>query len=244
MPLHDWTRVPSGIFHHFHQRWASAQCDALNGGLLPRGYYALLEQVAGGPIPDLLSFQHLPKSHIPPNGNGVALLDVPPRTRFIQSAQPEQFAAKANRVTIRHPLGNVVAVLEVVSPGNKESRHAVRAFVEKAVAFLNSGIHLSVIDLFPPTQRDPQGIHKAIWDEIRDEPFELPSDKPLTLVAYDALPIKTAYIEPVAVGDTLPDLPLFLEPGKHVLVPLEATYMTTWSLCPAPMREMVGGGVR
>ena len=68
-----------------------------------------------------------------------------------------------------------------------------------------------MIDLFPPTKRDPEGIHKAIWDEFEEEEFELPADKPLVLVAYDAGPPTVAFVEPVAVGDRLPDMPLFLQ---------------------------------
>jgi hypothetical protein len=242
MPVHDWTRVTAGIFHHFHHGWTAALSNAFNGGLLPPGYYALSEKVAGGPIPDVLTFQHgQSPSPSPPrsNGNGNTAVMTPPRTRFVRMAEPEQYAAKANRIAIRHPLGQVVAVLEIVSPGNKESRHALRAFVEKSVEFLRQGIHLLVIDLFPPTPRDPQGIHKAIWDEVRDEPFELPADKPLTLVAYAATAVKTAYIEPVAVGDALPDMPLFLTPEMYVAVPLEATYCATWSACPAPVKALL-----
>ena len=87
-------------------------------------------------------------------------------------------------MAIRHRLGDLVAVIEVVSPGNKSSRAAIRSFVDKAVAFLRQGVHLLIIDLFPPTPRDPQGMHPLIWDEIVEEPFELPADKPLTLAAY------------------------------------------------------------
>jgi hypothetical protein len=35
MPIHDWTRVSAGIFHHFHQKWVGTIADALNEGLLP-----------------------------------------------------------------------------------------------------------------------------------------------------------------------------------------------------------------
>jgi hypothetical protein len=104
-------------------------------------------------------------------------------------------------------------------------------------------VNLLLIDLFPPTSRDPQGIHKVIWDEIREEPFELPTDKPLTVVAYRALPAKAAYVEPVAVGDPLPSLPIFLEGTKHVPAPLEASYMVTWEKCPAPFREAIESGL-
>jgi hypothetical protein len=33
---------------------------------------------------------------------------------------------------MRHGRGKVVAIIEIVSPGNKESRNAIRSFVEKA----------------------------------------------------------------------------------------------------------------
>lgn len=152
-----------------------------------------------------------------------------------------RYAQKANRISIRHPLGEVVAVIEIVSPGNKDSRHSLRSFVEKAVAFLRNGIHLLIVDLFPPSARDPQGIHKAIWDELADDPFELPAGKPLTLVSYQTGDGITAHIEPLSVGDPLPDMPLFLTPREHILVPLEATYAATWAACPEPIRELVEG---
>jgi hypothetical protein len=144
-----------------------------------------------------------------------------------------------NRVAIRNPLGEVVSVIEIVSPGNKGSRAASRTFVEKAVDFLIHGVHLLVIDLFPPTDRDPQGLHKAIWDEIHEEPFELPSDKRLTVASYSAGLEKVAYVEPIAVGDILPDMPLFLEPEKYVPAPLEATYEATWASCPDPLKDLL-----
>jgi len=130
-------------------------------------------------------------------------------------------------------------VIEIVSPGNKASRHALRSFVDKAYELLQQGINLLIVDLFPPSARDPQGIHKAIWDEIRDEPFQLPPDKALTVAAYSAGDPKRAYVEPVAVGDPLPGLPIFLDPDTYVPAPLEATYQATWAKCPDALREAV-----
>lgn len=223
MPIHDWARVPAGLFHHFHQRWAAAICDALNAGRLPDGSYALLEQHSGA----------LPLG-------ALAVAERPPNTRFVsQSAEEDLYAAKADRIAVRHPLGDIVAVIEIVSPGNKNSRHAIRSFTEKALDLLSNGIDLLIIDLLPPSKRDPQGIHKVIWDEILEEPFELPVDKGLTLAAYAAGERKKAYVEPVAVGDTLPDMPLFLDPSIYVPAPLETTYLSTWESCPQPFRELV-----
>jgi hypothetical protein len=46
MPMHNWKRVPATIYHHFHQQWTVAVCNALNSGMLPDGYSALVEQYA------------------------------------------------------------------------------------------------------------------------------------------------------------------------------------------------------
>jgi hypothetical protein len=135
-----------------------------------------------------------------------------------------------------------VAVVEIVSPGNKASTSELRAFVEKTADLIQQGVNVLVIDLFPPTKRDPQGLHKAIWDVFEDEDFTLPPDKPLTLVSYDAGPVNTAYIEPVAVGDVLPDMPLFLKPEFYVPVLLEATYQTTWSVFPTALKPLLEPG--
>lgn len=241
MPIHDWTRVESGLFHDFHQAWTVSIRNALNAGRMPKGYYAFVEQRVNGPEPDVIAVETGRKGKPRPKpGGGTAVLN-PPRARVVQEIEPDTtlYARKANRISVRHQLGEVVAVVEVVSPGNKDSRNSFRSFVDKAVEFLRAGVHLLVIDLFPPTPRDPQGVHKAILEEFRDLPYELPPDKPLTFVSYRAAPPLTAYIEPVAVGDPLPDMPLFLTADEYVMVPLEATYQETWAVCPEPIRELV-----
>ncbi len=240
MPIHDWSRVDAGVFHDFHQAWTIEICNALNGGGLPPGFFAMAEQVASGPIPDVVTLQRRRTQGEPkqPTG-GVAVAAAPPKARFITSAELDPYVHKANRIAIKHGLGQVVAVIEVVSPGNKSSLHSLRSFVTKAEDLLRQGINLLVVDLFPPSPRDPQGIHKAIWDEITAELFELPADKQLTVAAYAAAEPMTAYVEPLAVGDPLPSMPIFLEWGIYVPAPLEETYQATWSKRPDPVREHV-----
>jgi len=240
MPIHDWSGVDAGTFHDFHQAWTIEIRNALNAGLLPAGFFAMAEQIVSGPIPDVVTLKRrgTPAGPSCPGG-GVAVAEAPPRARFVTSAEPDPYTGKANRIAIKHPLGQVVAVIEILSPGNKSSLHALRSLAEKAEALLRQGIHLLVVDLFPPSPRDPQGIHKAIWDQICDEPFELPPDKPLTVAAYSAAVPTTAYVEPVAVGDPLPGLPIFLDPDTYVPAPLETTYEATWAECPEAVRESV-----
>lgn len=226
MPIHDWTRVRANRFHDFHQSWTIAIRNELNGRL-PPGYFAMVEQKAGGPEPDVVTLELTPRPGLEPGGVAV---DAAP-------ADADAYARKANRITVRHPDGQVVAVIEIVSPGNKESGHAIRSFARKAIEFLQAGIHLLIVDLFPPGARDPQGIHKVIWDGLCDEPFTLPPDKPLTVTAYDAGSETVAYVEPVAVGDALPEMPLFLAADRYVPCPLETTYQTAWEQVPPPLRE-------
>lgn len=62
------------------------------------------------------------------------------------------------------------------------------------------------------------------------------------LVSYETGSDRAAYIELVGVGDTLPEMPLFLSQYEHVLVPLEAAYQATWDSLPDEMREAVVTG--
>jgi Protein of unknown function (DUF4058) len=240
MPLHDWTRVDAGLFHAFHQLWISTICTTLNEGVLPESYFALPEQAASGPVPDVLTL-HLKGDDTSTDSTNrqLAVAEVPPRARLVTRTEAELYLDKVDRIAVWHRHGEVVAVFEIVLPGNKHSKAAFRSFVEKAADFIQHGIHLLVIDLFPPTKRDPQGIHKAIWDEFEDVECELPADKPLTLASYDAGAVKTAYVNFVTVGDALPDQPLFLKPEIYALVPLEATYEETWKVFPAAVKEML-----
>lgn len=221
MPIHDWSRIPSGIFHHFHQDWSIEIARTLNRGKLPKGLSAMVEQRAG-----------------PREGD----VD-PPTTSIVRKTTKEIYADRSNQIVVKHLLGRIVAVIEILSPGNKDSRAALRDFVEKTVDFMRRGVHLLLIDLFPPSPRDPFGIHKAIWDEIHEEDFEFPPGKDRILASYEMGGVRAAYIEPVAVGDLLPAMPLFLVQGMHIRVPLEPTYMSTWKASPEEMRIAVETGV-
>jgi hypothetical protein len=172
----------------------------------------------------------------------VALVDGDATDSHPDEPEGSTYARRANRISIRHRHGEVVAVIEIVSPGNKSSVNALRAFVRKAGDLLDQGVHLLVVDLFPPSERDPQGIHQAIWDHVVGRPLEPPADKPLTAVAYRASPTLTAYAEPLAVGDDLPALPIFLTDDEYILAPLEETYRASWAVFPADFKPLLESG--
>jgi len=242
MPMHDWSRIPSGLFHHFHQHWSIEITKALNRGRLPKGLSALVEQRSGPKEPDVLTIEERPRRRPPSEGGEVATMERPV-TQIVRRTTKQIYATRANTIVVRHRLGRIVAVIEIVSPGNKDSRAALRDFVDKMVDFLRKGIHILIVDLFPPSPRDPFGIHKVIWDEITEEDFALPAGKDRTLVSYDAGAEKTAYIETAGVGGALPDMPLILTSDLHVMVPLESTYLTTWEASPEAYCRAVETGV-
>jgi len=225
MPIHDWTRVPDGTFHHFHVTWIPMLSHVLNSGLLPAGYYAMAEQVAGGFIPDVLTLQAAsgfdePSAEDGEGGTAVAVQ--PPKVSITSRLEQSMYARKANHLVIRHQSSDrVVAILEVVSAGNKANRRDFGDFMTKTVDAIHHGIHVLLIDLHSPTSRDPHGIHGAIWTELGDDTYVAPSGKPLTLVSYIGNPELTCYVEPTSVGQPLKAMPLCLSPRRYVNVPLE-----------------------
>jgi hypothetical protein len=239
MPMHDWTKVAAGIYHDFHHGWIEEIKRALNR-VLPAEYYAMAEQQAAGFGPDVLTLQD---RKISGNEAGGIATRTRPKTRFTVETPAEFYRRKKSTVVVRHVSGDrIIAMVELVSPGNKSTIHAVRAFVEKACELLEQKIHLLIIDPFPPDKRDPRGLHAAIWERVEDEVVELPPEKQLTLVSYECDLRTRGYIEPVAVGDDLPDMPLFLEPEAYIDVPLERTYMAAWEAVPLRWRKVIEPG--
>ncbi len=244
MAIRDWRKVSAGIFYDFHNAWIAELRKALNHGILPSGYYALIEQTVGDIGPDVWTLQakgENGRTGFWPNPVGIATItSTPPKVRLIQRMEKGIYARKRKTLVIRHSSDDrVIALIEILSPGNKASKAEFSRFLDKAVSALNQDVHLLLVDLFPPTKRDPQGIHGAILNECENEMFQPPEDKPLTVVSYSAGLIKTAYVEPIAVGDALPTMSLFLDPESYVRIPLEATYVEAYGAVPWRWREVL-----
>jgi hypothetical protein len=247
MPIHDWTRVDAGIFHAFHHSWIEELARALNRGILPPDYYALQEQHAAGFGPDVLALQEEqpddsePPTAAPPEtaGSGGGVLGAP-KLQPIAETDLSFYRRKQKGIAVRHVGGDqIVAMIEIVSPGNKASRNAMRAFKRKAAELLDHQISLMLLDLLPPGRRDPQGIHGEVWEEVAGQEYVAPAGKPLTLASYDSGPTLRAYVVHRAVGDPLTDMPLFLEPERAVTTPLEATYQAAFVEVPRRWRRVL-----
>jgi hypothetical protein len=248
MPMHDWTLVDPNDCHDFHYTWIAALKNALNDGRLPPGYFAMADHTVPPIIPDVITLAAPDADGSGPvggggNGGGTAVAAAPPKARFVDTeAGKKQKPAGRRRIAIRHARDRqLVAVIEIVSPGNKAKKAEFADLVGKSAQLLRQGVHVLLIDPLPPTARDPQGLHAAVWKALTGKPFTPPADKPLTLAAYRAAgdDTYTAYVEPVAAGDRLPDMPVFLTPGTYVNAPLEETYQTAWRGFPAPLRALL-----
>ncbi len=237
MPVHDWTKATPGMFPDFHQSWLTYLKTALNRGRLPAGYYAMAEQKTGVYGPDVLALTADPRPDPPARNGAVAVAEPRAARRVVAKAVP----AAGRVVTVRHATGHrMVAVIEVVSPGNKDRAGHVGDFAGKVVGLVCNGVHVVVIDILPPGRHDRRGLHPAIWrglDTRRSAAAPPPADQPLTFVGYRADPDQpVAYLNYAAVGQPLPGVPLFLDDGVFVDVPLEETYMTNFNELPVELR--------
>ncbi len=256
MSIHDWSRVDSGVFHDFHIVWIGRLKGVLNEELLPKPFYALAEPILGEAELDVIALQAMTDSNSSPPTNtqkgkhvhsdqtegAVALAPCPV---LVEDIVPDPYARKSRRIVIKNAWqgDRVVAVIEIVSKGNKTSRARVEQFLKKSVSLLEKGIHLVVLDLHIPTALVPHGFHSMISRELGHEPSIAASDRPLSSVSYQVTETGAvrAYLVPLKFGDRLPELAVFLSPHDFVRLPLESTYNDSFRTVPWKFRELVAG---
>lgn len=245
MPIHDWSMVAPGYFHHFHTSWITHLSDNLNE-LLPAPFFAMSEQHFAGNVGDVVALSMTVKEDEDPyetdDAGGVAILDAPPKvSRHLVLDRSSDYSERARRIVIRNRSGHdIVAIVEIVSPGNKDHRARIRTFVDKSVQSVRNGIHLLLIDLLPPGTFDPCGVHNEIWHALGGGVSPAPDELPLTVSSFLALvESPEAYVEPTAVGNLLIPMPLFLDGRRYIEVPLEDSYMRAWQGVPAVLKSQI-----
>ena len=246
MPMHDWTLVSPGTYHGFHTLWIGELTRVLNTGLLPKPYYAEPEQVAGDTGPDVLTLEMDADFSVadisdPKSISGTAILtEVLPSVTIMQTAsEAEIYSERRNRLAIRHASGDrLVAYIELLSSGNKLNQRSLDRFLDKACSVIEQGVHLLIVDPYPPGKLDPHGIHGSIWNEIDPTaPFQFPDSRRLTAVSYHSVRPAVAYVEPLGIGLSLPIMPLFLDSQRYINLPLEPSYNAAFSAIPIQYRE-------
>ena len=230
--LHDWSGCDPGSFHQFHNAWIAGICRVLNNGGLPDGFDAYGERVVGPGGPDVLITE--PPTPAQPQAGGVGLLEATATHTAVDEA--EQYVRRQDRLVIRGGDREVIAVTEIVSRGNKDSHARFGRLLEKAVAVIDAGAHLSIVDVHRPRSYDPRGMVDAVWEELTGQTTGLAGRSAGTVRNDGTLSL---FAEEMAVGSAIPSVPLFLTPGLHVPLPLAEGYADAWQTMPKSERAEI-----
>ncbi len=242
MPVHDWTQVPAGIYHGFHLSWIAELKKAMNNGTLPPEFYADAEQYTDDKNADVLALHRSPADSTAPLSSfgSVATLPRPANSLHRTARTPKAGQQVQRRLVVRHISGHrVVAHIEIVSPRNKDRRTAAEGFVAKGRDAIDAGVHLAVIDPFPPTRAARRGLAAAIWRKYDPSPVVAPPGQPLCVASFTSAVRSEALFHFLAFGDEWPAFPLALTDTLSVNLPLADTYAAAFAGSPPYLREQL-----
>src|SRR5207248_1882343 len=77
---------------------------------------------------------------LPPGYFAMIMRKTAPSEPYSQTSGAAGYARTANRVAICRSADDIVAVVEIVSPGNKECRHAIRTLARTVLKFLAANV--------------------------------------------------------------------------------------------------------
>lgn len=220
MPLLDHFHPPLSErrhWHSFHNSWATYLSSQLNT-LLPAGYFAEANVQFGIEI-DVAAIQE-------PGAAGTPTGWVPPSP---QASHPFELSHVVVEVGIFSRSGGpqLAGAVELVSPANKDRPTHREAFVSKCVTYLQAGVGLVLVDVV--TER-PADLHRELLVRLGvadPGPGSALSGSAYRPVERDGGGTLDVWREPIALGQTLPTLPLWLRGGFCLPVELEATYERT-----------------
>jgi hypothetical protein len=216
-------------------RWASVIAETLDR-VLPRRYFAEVHTHLGKQITsDVAEFEQtieLSQDHgVSSDGVAVQTWAPPVPTMVLPFVCPVELEV---RILDERDDARLVAVVELVSPRNKEDSEACRAFAAKCATYLQRGIGVVVVDIVTTRHAN---LHNELIDVLRmDAPFRLAPDVLLVALAYrpthrDGQDEVDVWAVPVQLGGTFPVLPLALRGAGLISLDLEATYNETRQRC-------------
>jgi hypothetical protein len=220
MPLLDHFHPPLSERRHwysFHNSWATYLSSQLNT-LLPAGYFAEANVQFGIEI-DVATFEESGGASASPGWPSP-----PPLAGY-----PFEMSGVVVEVGIFSRSGGpqLAGAIELVSPANKDRPLNREAFVSKCVSYLQAGVGLVLVDVV--TER-PADLHRELLVRVGvadPGPGPVLSGSAFRLVERDGKRQLDVWQEPIAVGQRLPTLPLWLRGGLCLPVELEATYERT-----------------
>lgn len=231
MPLLDHFHPPLSRTHPwraFHGAWAAAMARLLNAGVLPSGFYAIPFLDRDGPVEiDVASLQEANSPE--PNESGEVTLWTPPQPALSIAVEwPEMHNI---RVEIHSEGGDpqLAAAVELVSPRNKDRQAARTAFVEKCANHLRLGAGVVVVDVVTTRRADLHADLLVALGSSEIAPSTPDVGGSLTAVSYRSVNQEgegslQVWTQVLAMGQTLPTLPLWLAGLQAVPLNLETSH--------------------
>jgi len=197
---------------------------------LPAEYFAMpLVTLGGGVQVDVGTFQTGEQAESP-NGGVVTQIWAPPQPPL--SVVVDFVSLDVYEVRVMQQMGGpkLRSAIELVSPANKDRASHRRAFAIKCAGYLQQGVAVIIVDVV--TERTAN-LHAALADILGlAHPLAWCSPSQLYAVAYrptqaaDAQRLE-AWPEALAVGATLPTMPLWLSEALCLPLALEESYQAT-----------------
>ena len=250
MPAHDWSRLSDEAFHSTDTAWISLLCRRLNSGLLPNGYSAYGERFYAGSNPDVSAYTTF-TGDMPAVAGELVLATEPVKSTAVavQEEATSVYQRKQQQLAIRtSDSKELVAVLEIVSQGNKSSSKRLEQFLRKTTGLVMDGINVGIVDLYACGNLDSEGLLTMAWREVTGhEPAEpLPSRESAQsgrcVASWKSSPVNQLYADEIKPGQPIPELPLSLRPDAYVRLPLEETYIEALESLPREERFQLEAG--
>ncbi len=122
----------------------------------------------------------------------------------------------------------LVAVVELVSPGNKDRPQSRKAFVDKCHALLQQGVCVAIVDIVTNFSTN---LYAELAARLGAEPPSIAESKIYAVTCRTRPGRRGVRVETwqraLSVGSLLPTLPLYLSEAFQVPLELEATYEDT-----------------
>ncbi len=233
MPLLDHFNPPLNRTHpwrSFHGAWAAAIARLLNQGVLPPGYYAVPLVDRDGPIEIDVAALREHEAAAPADGVATTQTWAPPAPGLAVAV--ELPAAEAVEVQVFADDGDprLTAAIELLSPRNKDRPQARQAFAVKCVGYLQQGSSVVIVDTVTTRRAD---INTEILSLLDVDGGAGVTTSSLCAVSYRAIgrEEETQQLQlwpaPLALGQSLPTLPLWIASDLSVPLDLEASYQAT-----------------
>ncbi len=224
-PLHGPRR-----WEGFHHAWATVIAQHLNQETLPPDYFAEPEISIGPELEIDVATLELTRPDRAGTGTATAVWS-PPRPPIAVKVDFARLDSYEIRVYQNLGGAELRAAVELVSPANKDRAGSRRTFAAKCAGYLKHGIAVVIVDIV--TARTAN-LHEELFDTlgVKSRRAAWRSSTGLYAVAYRAVTVRKAprvesWPEPLALGEALPVLPLWLTLDLCVPLHLEESYLAT-----------------